>query len=216
MKFDLLENGIDSLKAAGDILIKPDYYYEFKPFQLKDALFHFSHGVEILGKYLLKSNSEVRIFVNPTAYRDAIRKRKRKGLKSIYDADPGLETIGFNSTLYRLKTDRNFPLDNKLWKSLDEIRRFRNEMMHYSLELDEEEFLFFASEFRLTFAEVFAYFNKHISSFEEKMDSILRKDGLVEYQEYVNRIDDLRFAIQAENWDEVRANMMDALEDRYT
>lgn len=212
MQFDLLGNGIDSLKAAGDILMEPDYYYEFRSYEIKDALFHFSHAVEILSKYLLKNDSEIRIYRNPKAYKKAFRKQRAQKLESIFDADPELEIIGLAAALKRLKNDRKFPIGEDLWNSLDEIRCFRNGMMHYSIKLDEEDFMYFVNDFRLTFVNTFFYFNDHIPKFKEKVDAILREEGLINYQEYLNQIDHFRLAIQKENWLEVQADMMDALE----
>lgn len=212
MQFDLLGNGIDSLKAAGDILMEPDYYYEFRSYEIKDALFHFSHSVEILSKYLLKSDSEIRIYRDPKAYKKAFQRQRAQKLESIFDADSKLKRIGLETALKRLKYDRKFPLGEDLWNSLDEIRCFRNEMMHYSIKFDEEDFIYFVIDFRFTFVKTFFYFNDHIPKFKEKVDAILREEGLINYQEYLNQIDHFRLAIQKENWLEVQADMMDALE----
>jgi len=212
MQFDLLGNGIDSLKAAGDILMGPDYNDEFLPYQIKDALFHFSHGVEILSKYILKNDSEVRIYCDYQAYREAVKEQKACKLDSIFEADPNLKIIGLATALSKLKADRKYPLGEDLWDSLDEIRSFRNVMMHYSVTLDEEEFYFFANDFRLTFAKTFYYFNEHISTFQEKIDSILREEGLVEYQVYIERIANLGTEIQRENWVEAQTDQYDAIE----
>lgn len=212
MQFDLLGNGIDSLKAAGDILMEPDYNDEFQPYQIKDALFHFSHGVEILSKYILKSDKEIRIYCNYKAYREAFDKQRLYKFNSIFEADPTLKIIGVTTALSKLKNDQKYPLGDDLWNSLDEIRLFRNAMMHYTITLDEEEFYFFANDFRLTFAKTFYYFNEHIPAFKGKVDTILRNEGLVDYQEYIKRIDNLRLEIQRENCFDAQADMMDTLE----
>ncbi len=213
MQFDLLGNGIDSLKAAGDILMGPDYNEEFQPYQVKDALFHFSHGVEILSKYLLKTDKEIRIYCDYKAYNIAFKKQRSCKFDSIFEADPNLEIIGLATALSKLKNDPKYPLGEKLWRSLDEIRLLRNAMMHYTITLDEEKFYFFTNEFRQTFAETFYYFDKHILAFKGKIDIVLRKEGLIDYQEYLKRIDNLRLEIQRELYFEVQADMMEALEN---
>lgn len=216
MQFDLLENGIDSLKAAGDILMGHEYDDEIQPYQIKDALFHFNHGVEILSKYILKNDKEIRIYYDYKAYWEAFNKQRLNKLNSNFDADPTLKIIGVTTALSKLKNDPKYPLGDDLWSSLDEIRIFRNAMMHYTITLDEEEFDLFTIDFRLTFVKTFYYFNEHIRPFKAKVNAVLRKEGLIDYKEYINRIDNLRLAIQKENWLEVQADMMDVLERNHS
>jgi len=189
MQFDLLDNGIDSLKATGDILLEHYLDYEFKRHQIKDALFHFVHGVEVLSKYLLKNDSESRIFKDHKKYREALKKMRKESLSSVFEANPYLETITLSSALNKLKYDKSLTMDELLWDSLNQLRLFRNEMMHYTVELDDDEFHVFVMEFRRTYNKTFFYFEKHIPNFKDKVNSVEREEGFTEYDKYLDQME---------------------------
>ncbi|TDL72084.1 hypothetical protein E2R56_16720 [Rhodococcus qingshengii] len=143
MQFNLLDNGIDSLKASGDILL--DYYldYEFERHQIKDAVFHFMHGVEIVSKYLLSQKNEELLFKKLIEYQEAKKKMEDNNLFSVFDANPEIRTIDIMTALKRLDSQTRVKIDKELYDSLDQIRLFRNQLtpvdLHFSPQTSRRE-----------------------------------------------------------------------------
>lgn len=191
MKFNLLDNGIDSLKATGEILLDFYHDHEFERHQIKDAVFHFMHSVEIIIKYMLVQKDEKLIFSNQREYFEAKKKLASEGFANVFEANPDIQTINVKSALKRLKNNTNYSIEDKLIVSIDEIRMFRNQLMHYTVNLDENEFQEFVNLLRRTNQEVLLFFEKNITSFKERFSVVTREDQISEYEEYMERLGDL-------------------------
>ncbi|MGE7185299.1 hypothetical protein ACQKKK_15205 [Peribacillus sp. NPDC006672] len=181
MRFDLLDNGIDSLKAVGDIL--KDYYYdnEFEGYQIKDAVFHFMHGVEINMKYLLQEKDEKLIFTNERQYYEAKSQMEKEKLKSVFEANPEIKTIDVMTALKRLTNNTKIKVSKELNDSIDAIRLFRNHLMHYTVNLNDEEFAAHVNLLRNTFEKVLNLFKENIPVFDGKFNNIDREEPETEY-----------------------------------
>jgi uncharacterized protein YutE (UPF0331/DUF86 family) len=191
MQFNLLDNGIDSLKASGDILL--DYYldYEFERHQIKDAVFHFMHGVEIVSKYLLSQKNEELLFKKLIEYQEAKKKMEDNNLFSVFDANPEIRTIDIMTALKRLDSQTRVKIDKELYDSLDQIRLFRNQLTHYTVNLDDGEFVSLVTLIRRTFEKILILFEKNIPQFKKRFKELAREEPVTEYDEYLDRLETL-------------------------
>jgi len=188
MQFGLLENGIDSLKVAGDILLEYYQDHEFKNHQIKDAVFSFMHGVEILAKYIIKSENEELIFENKKEYRLAKKNIKDPNTENVFDINPDLNTISISKALKLLKNEK-WKLNEKLYGDLTLIKLFRNQLMHYTVDLDEDSFYDFVHLLRMTYHETITFFNENIPEFKDTFDKIVRENGITEYEKYLEEME---------------------------
>ncbi|MEH7085141.1 hypothetical protein V7139_20700 [Neobacillus drentensis] len=191
MQFNLLDNGIDSLKASGDILL--DFYldYEFERHQIKDAVFHLMHGVEIVSKYLLSQKNEELLFKKLIEYQEARKKMEDDNLFSVFDANPEIRTIDGMTALKRLDSQTRVKIDDELYDSLNQIRLFRNQLTHYTVNLDDGEFVSLVTLIRRTFEKIIILFEKNIPQFKNRFKELAREEPVTEYDEYLDRLETL-------------------------
>lgn len=214
MQFKLLDNGIDSLKATGDILL--DYYldYEFERHQIKDAIFHFMHGVEIITKYLLQEKNEELLFSKLKEYQEAKKKMEENKLDSVFEANREIKTIDVMTAIKRLDSQTRIKIDNDLYNSLDEIRIFRNQLTHYTVNIDDDEFVTLVTLLRRTFEKTLLLFEKSIPDFKNHFSEIQREDPITEYDEYLDKLEDSAMMAHEDARLDYDADMMDAFESQ--
>jgi uncharacterized protein YutE (UPF0331/DUF86 family) len=214
MQFNLLDNGIDSLKASGDILL--DYYldYEFERHQIKDAVFHFMHGVEIVSKYLLSQKNEELLFKKLIEYQEAKKKMEDNNLFSVFDANPEIRTIDIMTALKRLDSQTRVKIDKELYDSLDQIRLFRNQLTHYTVNLDDGEFVSLVTLIRRTFEKILILFEKNIPQFKKRFKELAREEPVTEYDEYLDRLETLALMAHEDARLDYEADRDDILESQ--
>ncbi|MGG1680023.1 hypothetical protein ACIFOT_30535 [Neobacillus sp. NRS-1170] len=214
MQFNLLDNGIDSLKASGDILL--DYYldYEFERHQIKDAVFHFMHGVEIVSKYLLSQKNEELLFKKLIEYQEAKNKMDDNNLFSVFDANPEIRTIDIMTALKRLDSQTRVKIDKELYDSLDQIRLFRNQLTHYTVNLDDGEFVSLVTLIRRTFEKILILFEKNIPQFKKRFKELAREEPVTEYDEYLDRLETLALMAHEDARLDYEADRDDILESQ--
>lgn len=210
MQFGLLENGIDSLKVAGDILLKYYQDHKFQKHQIKDAVFSFMHGVEILAKYIIKSENEEMIFENKKEYRLAKEKIKDPNTENVFNINPDLNTISVTKALNLLKNGK-WKLNEKLYGDLTIIKSFRNQLMHYTVDLDEDCFYEFVHLLRTTYHETITFFSKNIPEFKDTFDKIVRENGLTEYEKYLEEMEIQALMSAEDARHDANAEMMEQL-----
>jgi len=111
LKFNLFENGVDSLKHGIEHFIKSEYKY---------AILHIFHAIELLLKDALRKIHPVLI------YKDIDKKVKEESL-----------TVGFDSLIIRLE---NFELIQRAEiASLKKLQEYRNRIEHKEIKLDKEK-----------------------------------------------------------------------------
>ena len=116
IKLDLVENGKDSLRHAVE-----HFTDNSKPTDLKYAVLHVFHAVELFLKAALSKSHSSLIFQKPE---DA------KNLSA--------RTVDFQTLLRRLKAvDAELSEDD--CKHLDTLRQERNKIEHYQVDLDKQE-----------------------------------------------------------------------------
>ncbi|WP_026702849.1 hypothetical protein [Salibacterium aidingense] len=212
MRFSLIENGIDSLKVAGDILLNYYQDYEFENHQIKDALFSFVHGVEVLAKYVIREENEENIFSNKAEYSSAKQRMEEENADNIMEINPSIHTINLQKALNFLK-DGKWEMSLELYDKLVEMKYFRNQLMHFTVELDEDSFLEFIRDLRITFEKSVEFFDNNISEFKEAFDRAVREVGLTEYETYLDELESRALMAEEEARLDAEAEYYESLEE---
>src|SRR5699024_2452570 len=179
MDFNLLENGIDSIKQANFNIDKNYLSHEFESFQLKDGLFNFVHGTEILSKLIISNHSEENIFTDKDKYFKAKKNAEISG-KSIFDEEPRLRTITVRDALSILKSD--FEMSKSLYEQTYILVGKRDALMHYTVKLHDKKQ--FADQLRMCIDLMVEYFEGQITEFESVYKRLERNYPYTEYDRY--------------------------------
>ncbi|QSX23921.1 hypothetical protein [Priestia megaterium] len=139
MKYSLLDNAVDSLKATYNSLEALEGLLEGKEHHTKDAILSLNHANELLFKLLLKQNKEYLMFSDIGAYMNAKEKMKTQKKSNVFEVAPRLHTIGFNEAIRRLELLCDIEVPSKLKKSLFYLNGKRNELMHFEIEINPGE-----------------------------------------------------------------------------
>jgi len=172
---------MDSLKKAENALEK-DYVDEsFHRFQIKDAVFDFVHGIEILIKLIIRQQNEEGIFDNKKDYQEAIKKLSNPDLDVLIEF-PDLKTItitgAINKVSNQMKSIKGLELN------LKDIVKKRNQIMHSTVNMSDEELVSFLGKLRLTLEQVKKFFAEHIENFsndfakEERLEPMTEEELL--------------------------------------
>ncbi len=146
LKMGLLDNGSHSLKRGFEVW--KQWHSTEDAWLLKESIIWVHHGVELLLKQLLVQNNEFLVFqdVNKAVERLGIL-RKKEGMEhaevlDLFEHDDTVTSIGFKSLLDRVAITLSIEELNdgkKLRKSLEKLTRFRNKIVHYSIEINTLE-----------------------------------------------------------------------------
>lgn len=186
MKFSLLENGIDSLRQAS-INIDGNYLdYEFESFQLKDGLFNFVHGVEILAKYLISNHDEEAVIKHDSKQKYRMAKSQLdEHHKSVFEVIPDLNTISARDSIKLLK--REFNMSNDLSNDVLELINTRDSLMHYTVEMNGKKKNEFVKKLRASIDITFSYFNEQIPNFDSVFKKLERNYPYTRYDEWEDK-----------------------------
>lgn len=146
LKMGLLDNGSHSLKRGFEVW--KQWHSTEDAWLLKESIIWVHHGVELLLKQLLVQNNEFLVFqdVNKAVERLGIL-RKKEGMEhaevlDLFEHDDTIASIGFKSLLDRVAITLSIEElgdGKKLRKNLDKLTRFRNKIVHYSIEINTLE-----------------------------------------------------------------------------
>ncbi|MCM3705333.1 hypothetical protein M3205_06270 [Cytobacillus firmus] len=170
MKFSLLENGVDSLKAAFNSLDNARYLDEGSDHHIKDATLSLNHANEILFKYLLKQKHDFLIFSDISAYMQAKAIMIKENKSTVFEAKPNLKTVSLHEAIRRLFLLCDIEVPENLRTSLDNLTKKRNEIMHYALEMNEEEYQTFIEDLKNCYELTIHFFSQHFDDFERLFD----------------------------------------------
>ena len=136
-KISLRENGEHSF--ARGIKAFEEYSRNHDGFLLKDAIIFSHHGIELLMKEILVKKSEYLIFEElkelPKKQIDADRQNI-----DIFSLERPPRTVSYDIALDRVQAFiKPAELDSTLRQSLDQLNRLRNQIEHYSIEIDRKE-----------------------------------------------------------------------------
>jgi len=136
MKYGLLENGVDSLKSAYNSIDKISYLVEGVEHNIKDAVLSLNHAIEILFKLMLKREKEYQIFSD---YMNAKKQMMEEGKSNVFEVNSVLKTVTLNESIKRLQLLCDIDLPEIFIAGIDSFNKTRNKLMHYELELSEEQ-----------------------------------------------------------------------------
>jgi len=139
LKYSLLDNAVDSLKATFNSLESLKGLLEGKEHHTKDAILSLNHANELLFKLLLKKNKEYLMFNDIEAYMKAKEKMILKEKSTVFEVAPRLSTVGFNEAIRRLELLCDIQVPSNLKKSLFYLNGKRNEIMHFEIEINSGE-----------------------------------------------------------------------------
>ncbi|WP_088105255.1 hypothetical protein [Halalkalibacter urbisdiaboli] len=145
MKFELLENGLDSLKFGiefYDRFIDLENKYDDNPGYLKMAVTCTQNALELFSKRLLSGINELLIYkkLSDEMLLNIIKKQKEEEEKDYFTTpleifmlsdQVNVLTIGYKECIERLKII--FDLTIEQYKTLEEIGRLRNKLTHFGI-----------------------------------------------------------------------------------
>jgi hypothetical protein len=143
LKMSLLDNGVHSLKRGYEIWNTARK--ENDGWLLKESIIWVHHGIELLLKQLLVQTNEFLVFqdVNKAVERLGILRKnprlKNAGVLELFDHDEKVTSIGFMSLIERVSITLAInELDSgaELRKRLDNLTKFRNKIVHFSVVID--------------------------------------------------------------------------------
>lgn len=212
MKFNLLDNGVDSLKGAYESLEKFENLYEGTDHNLKDSVIYLNHGLEILFKLILKNASPALMFSDIKAYQKAKEEMKKKGLTNVFDINSSLQTVSLEEALKRVEYLCDIEIPDSLKAAIFHINKIRNQLMHYEVELSDAELYELVKRLKFCYGESVIFLEMHIENLSERID-----EARFEYSRYDYESDmgEYLAELRAEEARlDYKADMMDVLEER--
>jgi hypothetical protein len=164
VKYSLLKNGADSLKAAFQNLEL--FYTNNEQHYIKDSIIFINHGIEILLKYILKERNPVFMFSDIEKYMLAVGKMKKIGVSNIFEIDANLKTVSLLDALKRVEFLCDIPIPETLKGVILHFNKLRNQIMHYGIELKEEELVELTKKLNFGFLVAVEFFIDHISGID--------------------------------------------------
>lgn len=218
MNYNLLENGVDSLKAAYENL---DSFFESEDtgeHYLKDAIIFLNHGVEILLKYLISQRSQALLFVDINKYLLAKEEMVKKSLGDVFEADSKLRTITLEDSIKRAEYACDLELPRVLKASIFYLLKLRNKLMHYGISLKQVEVTELVGRLEICYEETIKFFSSHISDFRVRFDNsrFILKDIVLLQRQHDKLLEEMEnAAIRAneESYQDYLADQSEALEN---
>lgn len=170
MKFTLLDNGADSLKGAYESLERFNNQYSGTDHNLKDAVIFLNHGLEILFKLILKQASPALMFSDIKAYQKAKEEMRKKGVANVFEINATLHTVTLEEALKRVELLCDIDIPDSLKGAIFYINKIRNQLMHYEVELDDEQLIELVQKIKFCYEESVEFLGTHIDDLEEKIE----------------------------------------------
>ena len=193
MNYTLLDNGIDSFKAAYE-KIEALQERPYKSHDVKDAIIYMAHGAEILLKYLVSIRNYEDIFVNKKDYRKAEEKRVKLKKDNVFQVklERPLRTIQPGKALILLTSgEDSLHYSETIFDALDELLNRRNEIMHASIVLTDEETAQLVEHLKFTYEELALFFIEHVENFKELTKNFRFDKEAFEEELYFNWLQDM-------------------------
>ncbi|MGB3262308.1 hypothetical protein [Paenisporosarcina sp.] len=231
MKFTLIDNGADSLKSAYENIEKLDELLEGGQHRIKDAVIFLNHGVEILLKLILKKHSPSLMFEKIPFYMDAKKKLKHDTTaKNVFDIDKSLKTVSLLEALKRVEFLCDIEIPESLNASILYVNGIRNQVMHYEVDLSDDESSRLVSKLKFCYEESVKFLEMHIENLstiiEDSRFEITHEDYedqeaeiYAEMQYEMEReayLEDMHYEMQREMREEQEAHEQEMMESMYT
>lgn len=143
LRIGLLDNSCHSLKRGYEMWSQ--WKRSKDAWLLKESVIWVHHGIELALKQLLVQTNEFLVFddVNRAVERLGILRRKKgmtnAGVLDLFDYDDKVMSVGFKNLIERTAITLSIPelTENEhLRLKIDELTKYRNKMVHFSIELD--------------------------------------------------------------------------------
>ena len=171
MKFNLLNNGVDSLKASYDSLRKIDDLAEGVEHNIKDTIMYLNHANEILFKLILKNQREYLMFEDISLYMKAKSTMLQKQKSNVLEVNPKLKTVSFSSALKRIELLCDIAISEKFKGALEYLNQNRNQIMHYEIELQNNDVQVLVDKLKICHNLSIEFFNKHLQGIDVLMEA---------------------------------------------
>lgn len=217
MNYSLLDNGVDSLKAAFKNI---DGFYEngdSGDHFLKDAIIYLNHSNEILLKYLISERSHALLFVDLEKYLKAKETMKQKSFSDIFEADAKLKTITLEEAIRRTELACDLEIPIELKATIFYLLKLRNKLMHYGLTMTIEEGIELVDRLEICYEESIKFFSSQISDLEYRfessrfilsdMPSLQRK-----YEKLMDEMESAALSAMEDGYNDYLADLGDSLE----
>lgn len=146
LKIGLLENSYHSLKRGYETW---NHWKDTQdPWFLKESIIWVHHGIELGLKQLVVQTNEFLIFENVTTAVERlgilrkIRGMENAGVLDLFDHDEKVMSVGFKNLIDRAAVTLNIPELNgnaPLRLRINDLTKYRNKVVHFSVELDIAE-----------------------------------------------------------------------------
>lgn len=171
MKYGLLENGIDSLKQAYNCINKISAgLHEGVEHNIKDAILSLNHAIEILFKMILKNEKEYLIFSDIGKYMAAKSQMLKQGKQNVFEVGHDLKTVSLSDSVRRLELLCDITIPDVLKGAIDDFNKTRNKLMHYELELSEEDVNLTIRNLKGFYEEAINFLGQYVDDLEEMLD----------------------------------------------
>jgi len=143
LRIGLLDNSCHSLKRGYEMWSL--WKRSKDAWLLKESVIWVHHGIELALKQLLVQTNEFLVFedVNRAVERLGILRRKQgmanAGVLDLFDNDDKVMSVGFKNLIERAAITLSIPelYENQTLRSkIDELTKYRNKMVHFSIEMD--------------------------------------------------------------------------------
>ncbi|WP_338593212.1 hypothetical protein V6669_09445 [Paenibacillus sp. Y5S-9] len=184
MKYGLLENGIDSLKQAYTCIEKLEAgLHEGVEHNLKDAILSLNHAIEILFKMILKNEKEYLIFSDIGKYMAAKNQMIKQGKQNVFEVGHDLKTVSLTEGVKRLELLCDLTIPDILKGAIDDFNKTRNKLMHFELELSEDEVNLTIRNLKGFYEEAVSFLGQHVENIEELLDKARFEYSDEDYQD---------------------------------
>ncbi|WP_378127030.1 hypothetical protein [Cohnella boryungensis] len=175
MKYSMLDNGVDSLKAT--YLSIQNIEIQYDPtlagyHHIKDAILTINHANEILFKYFLKTKQEHLIYKDITNYINARKQMKENHIAHIMDTKVKLETISFHEAIDRLEYICGEEIPIAFKKLLKDLNNYRNKIMHYEISIEEEEVRKLIHKLKSCYDYTIRFFDEKFGGIKKRFTSL--------------------------------------------
>jgi hypothetical protein len=167
MKYGLLENGVDSLKSAYNSIERISFLIEGVEHNIKDAILSLNHAIEILLKLILKREKEYLIFSDIGKYMNAKKQMLIQGKSNVFEVSSDLKTVTLNESIKRLQLLCDIEIPKVFIAGIDKFNVTRNQLMHYELELSEEEVNLTARDLKGLYIDAVSFFGIYVHNIQE-------------------------------------------------
>ncbi|NRS52147.1 hypothetical protein [Brevibacillus sp. HB2.2] len=173
MRYSLLDNGVDSLKATYISIEKMHALHDGTGMEhcLKDAVLSLNHGIEILFKLLLRQRNEYLVFSDLDKYMVAKKKMIEQGKTNIFEVAPNLRTVTLNEAMDRAEFLCEYEVDSTYKKVITFINKIRNQLTHYEINMKSPEMLELSVKIQTCYELTIHFFAPHIEGLEEKVEA---------------------------------------------